>query len=155
MKRFLMTDFEEEESGDLYALHSSIESYLLAFKLNQQLGIQLKNVTEEIKPESAQPIFNRFLWASSTNGPSWELIANHFVYSKKESEKERNTLFTFEEEAKSTLIKELYQVNYFLKVPPNSIDTTTLKTIQSIDEIQLIYAIENQAIKKNPNLIFD
>ena len=100
MKRFLITDFEEEESMDLFALHSPIESYLLAYKLNQKLNIKFKNATEQIDPQSDQPFFNRYVWSSTNESPAWELIANHYVFSKKETEEE--VLFSLKLSRKNT-----------------------------------------------------
>ena len=153
MKRFLITDFEEEESMDLFALHSPIESYLLAYKLNQKLNIKFKNATEQIDPQSDQPFFNRYVWSSTNESPAWELIANHYVFSKQATEEE--VLFSLKTEQKKTLIDALSQVNYFLKVPQESIDKPTLTRIQNMGEIQLIYPITDTKIKQNPNLIFD
>ena len=153
MKRFLITDFEEEESMDLFALHSPIESYLLAYKLNQKLNIKFKNATEQIDPQSDQPFFNRYVWSSTDESPAWELIANHYVFSKQETEEE--VLFSLKTEQKKTLIDALSQVNYFLKVPQESIDKPTLTRIQNMGEVQLIYPITDTKIKQNPNLIFD
>ena len=149
MKRFLITDFEEEESMDLFGLHSPIESYLLAFKLNQNLGSHFKNVTDY----SQAPFFDRYVWSSTEEGPAWELISNHYILAKKEEN--TTALFALETEEKKTLVNALRKVNYFLKVPQNSIEKDLLDSIQKMGEVQLIYPITDQRIKQNPNLIFD
>ena len=149
MKRFLITDFEEEESMNLFGLHSPIESYLLAFKLNQNLGSHFKNVTDYSQP----PFFDRYVWSSSEGGPAWELISNHYILAKKEEHK--TTLFALETEEKKTLVNTLSKVNYFLKVPQDDLQKDHLGCIQKMGEVQLIYAITDQRIKQNPNLIFD
>lgn len=149
MKRFLITGFEEEESMDLYGLHSPIESYLLAFKLNHNLGSHFKNVTDY----SQQPFFDRYVWSSTEEGPAWELISNHYILVKKEEH--TSALFTLETEERKTLINTLSEVNYFLKVPQESLDKDYLDRIQKMGEVQLIFSIRDQRIKQNPNLIFD
>ena len=149
MKRFLITDFEEEESMDLFGLHSPVESYLLAFKLNQNLGSHFKNVTDY----SQAPFFDRYVWSSSEEGPAWELISNHYVLVKKEEN--TTALFALEIEEKKTLINTLSKVNFFLKVPQEELDKLGLDCIQKMGEVQLIYSIKDRKIKQNPNLIFD
>ena len=149
MKRFLITDFEEEEAMDLFGLHSPIESYLLAFKLNQNLGSHFKNVTDYSQP----PFFDRYVWSSTEEGPAWELISNHYILAKKEEHS--TALFALETEEKKTLVNALSKVNYFLKVPQDGLEKDYLDCIQKMGEVQLIYAITDQRIKQNPNLIFD
>ena len=117
MKRFLITDFEEEESMDLFALHSPIESYLLAYKLNQNLGYKVKNATEQIIV--SQPFFDRYVWSSTNESPAWELISQIITYSLKRNR--RGSIF-FRNRREKTLIDALSKVNYFLKVPQESID---------------------------------
>ena len=82
MKRFLLTDYDEDDSIDLFAMHSPLESYLLAYKLNQTIGTQFRNATEKMDLHSNQPYFNRFVWSATDEGVAWELISNHYTFTK-------------------------------------------------------------------------
>ena len=153
MKRFLLTDYDEDDSIDLFAMHSPLESYLLAYKLNQTIGTQFRNATEKMDLHSDQPYFNRFVWSATDEGVAWELISNHYTFTKQK--KENDLLFSLQIEEKKVLIRELSQVNYFLKVPQKELDKSTIDQMQTMDDIQMLYPITETKIKQNPNLIFD
>ena len=81
------------------------------------------------------------------------MIANHFFYQEKEEQLFQ--LFPATIEKKSTLMKDLPKVDYFLKTPENSLTASCLSTIQTINEVEMAYKIIDPKVKLNPNLIFD
>ena len=152
MKRFLLTDYDEDDSIDLFAMHSPLENYLLAYKLNQTIGTQFRNATEKMDLHSNQPYFNRYVWSATDEGVAWELISNHYTFTKQK--KKMISIFIANRREK-VLIRELSQVNYFLKVPQKELDKSILDQMQTMDDIQMLYPITETKIKQNPNLIFD
>lgn len=152
-KIILNVELDEQIEEDLFAVHSPSEDYFLAFQLNKTLGIQFKNVTETIESQAMVPFFSRFIWEKSPGELRWELIANHYVTATKDNR--TNQLFDTSFEKKTSLIPSLQKVDYFIKAPKNVLDREKVKTLQSLNEIQLIYSINDTKIKQNPNLIFD
>ena len=153
-KRFVLTtDFEEERESSLFAIHTSIEGFSLAFQFNKHLNAYFVNVPETSDPELAASCFNRFVWEPTTPENRWELIANKSFLEVKE---EKNSLF---QEKKKTvthyLIQSMTQVDFWLKTPDHSLQNNQLMQLQSLNAIQLIYPIKEKKIKLNQNLIFD
>lgn len=152
-KIVLNTRFEDHNDSDLFAIHSPSEDFFLAFQLNKTLGTRFINVTEKIKPQAKIPFFSRFICAISPVEAKWELIANHFKTISKTSEE--NQLFNTSIEEQISLIPSLSKVDYFLKVPKNDLSPDKIVQLQSLNEIQMVYSINETKIKQNPNLIFD
>ena len=152
-KIVLNTEFEDHNDSDLFAIHSPSEDFFLAFQLNKTLGTRFINVTEKIKPQAKIPFFSRFICAISPVEAKWELIANHFKTISKTSEE--NQLFNTSIEEQISLIPSLSKVDYFLKVPKNDLSPDKIVQLQSLNEIQMVYSINETKIKQNPNLIFD
>jgi hypothetical protein len=142
-KIVLNTRFEDHNYNDLFAIHSPSEDFFLAFQLNKTLGTRFINVTEKIKPQAKIPFFSRFICAISPVEAKWELIANHFKTISKTSEEQ------------ISLIPSLSKVDYFLKVPKNDLSSAKIAQLQDLNEIQMVYSINESKIKQNPNLIFD
>ena len=152
-KIVLNTEFEDHNDKDLFAIHSPSEDFFLAFQLNKTLGTRFINVTERIKPQAEIPFFSRFVCALSPDEAKWELIANHFTTVAKTSQE--NQLFNTFIEEQISLIPSLSKVDYFLKVPKEDLTPAKIARLQSLNEIQMIYSINETKIKQNPNLIFD
>lgn len=152
-KIVLNTEFEDQNDNDLFAIHSPSEDFFLAFQLNKTLGTRFINVTERINPQTKIPFFSRFICELSPVEAKWELIANHFTTISKTSEE--NQLFNTLIEEQVNLIPSLSKVDYFLKVPKNELTSAKIALLQSLNEIQMVYSINETKIKQNPNLIFD
>jgi len=150
---FLDNEIEDNVVFDLVAIHSPVEDFFLAFKLNEVLNSLLFKVIEERDAKDSTPFFSRFVWEQHSTDFVWELIANHFFYQEKEEQLFQ--LFPATIEKKSTLIKDLPKVDYFLKTPENSLTASCLSTIQTINEVEMAYKITDPKVKLNPNLIFD
>ena len=130
-----------------------LKIFFLAFKLNEVLNSLLIKVIEDRDATDSTPFFNRFVWEQHSTEFDWELIANHFF--SQEKEEQLFQLFAADIEKKSTLIKDLPKVDYFLKTPENSLTTSCISTIQAINEVEMAYKIIDPKVKLNPNLIFD
>ena len=152
-KIVLTTDFEDHNEYDLFAIHSPSEDFFLAFQLNKTLGTRFINVTERIKPQADIPFFSRFVCALRPEEAKWELISNHFTSVAKLSKE--NQLFSTLIEEQVSLIPSLSKVDYFLKVPKENLTPAIVVQLQSLNEIQMVYPINETKIKQNPNLIFD
>ncbi|MCL9805987.1 IPExxxVDY family protein [Flavobacterium amniphilum] len=152
-----LEDFDQIDY-DLIAIHTTLEDYRLAFKINQQLQILLSKNEEEIPIEinKQKTSFSRFTFEDETAMMSWDLIQNKQdmelpVQTKSNSLFEDNWVTT-----QVNLISELKKVDYFLKIEHDEqINTKEIITkIKKIDSISTVYAIDVHEIKSKNNLIF-
>lgn len=151
-KRILFpSHLEDEIDNDLFAIHSSLESYLMAFRLNKTLGTLFYNATEKVENDENLPIFDRYVWEKTPGENAWELITNHF-YQHDNTQSDSLPLVI---ERKTSLISTLENVDFFLKVPENTLSTGHVSQISHIEGVQFIYQISAPKILLNPNLIFE
>ena len=152
-----LEDFDQIDY-DLIAIHTTLEDYRLAFKINQQLQILLSKNEEEIPIEinKQKTSFSRFTFEDEIGMMSWDLIQNKQemelpVQAKSNSLFEDNWVTT-----QVNLISELKKVDYFLKIEHDEqINTKEIITkIKKIDSISTVYVIDVHEIKSKNNLIF-
>lgn len=143
---------------NLIAIHTSLEDYRLAFKINQQLGISLSKNREEIniqyKKQSVH--FSRFTFLNPDNMTVWDLIQNK---QETETKVESETTNLFENKNLSSqvaLINELKIVDFFIKIEHENQENITdvINRINTIDVINTSYEVNVKTIKSKNNLIF-
>ena len=86
-KVFLSIDPQDIDDFAVVAIHSNLEAYLIAYRLNQNLGCLLQNS----KKNSINDIYTRFNYLSKISNDNWELISNH--YKDDEGSYKQNLLF--------------------------------------------------------------
>ena len=125
-KVILNIDPQDIDDCAVLAIHSSLEAYLIAYRLNQNLGCILHNS----KKKSINDIYTRFKYISKISNETWELISNHYVNDK--SYDIKNLLFNVNERNKKILIPTLDSVDFFLKVPKSKIIKEWVVKIRNI-----------------------
>ena len=148
-KIILNLDPQDIDDCAVLAIHSSLEAYLIAYRLNQNLGCILHNS----KKKSVNDIYTRFKYISKISNDTWELISNHYVNDN--SYDIKNLLFNVNERNKKILIPTLDSVDFFLKVPKSKIINEWVVKIRNIEGIQLAYQIDTKILQNFENLIFD
>jgi RecG-like helicase len=154
-----LEDFDQVDY-DLIAIHTSLEDYKLAFKLNQNLAIALsKNAIEiPVKIKENVSYFSRFTFEDEEKMMVWDLIQN-----KQEIELPVKTINfnLFENKninitTRVSLVSELKKVDYFLKIEHDSHYKIAeiINNISKIDSISTVYEINANKIKSKNNLIF-
>ncbi|MCL9808238.1 IPExxxVDY family protein [Flavobacterium luminosum] len=152
-----LEDFDQVDY-DLIAIHTTLEDYRLAFKINRELEILLSKNDEEIPIEikKHKASFSRFTFEDEIAMMTWDLIQN-----KQEIELpvDSKTTSLFEDNLVTTqvnLINELKKVDYFLKIEHDGqIKTKEIITqIKKIDLISTVYEVDANEIKSKNNLIF-
>jgi RecG-like helicase len=154
-----LEDFDQVDY-DLIAIHTSLEDYKLAFKLNQNLAIALsKNDVEiPVKIKENVSFFSRFTFEDEEKMMVWDLIQN-----KQEIELPVKTINfnLFENKninitTRVSLVSELKKVDYFLKIEHDSHCKIAeiISNISKIDSISTVYEINANKIKSKNNLIF-
>ena len=148
-KVFLNIEPQDIDDFSVIAIHSNLEAYLLAYRLNQNLGCLLQNT----KKKSLDDIYTRFKYISKISNDSWELISNH--YKNEESYNIKNLLFDINETNKKSLIPTLDSVDFFFKIPKSKVTSEWVTKIRNIGGIQLVYEIDKRILCNLENLIFD
>jgi hypothetical protein len=152
-KRIIFTPHLEDEIDiDLFAIHSTLESYLMAFRLNNSLGSLFYNVTEKNENDEDLAVFDRFIWEQTPGENGWELISNHCYHSQEDLQANSLQLMI---EKKTCLISTLENIDFFLKVPENTLTGDHVSQIRNIEGVQFIYRISEPKVLLNPNLIFE
>ena len=149
-KRLFLNMYPQDiDDFSVVAIHTNLEAYLVAYKLNQNLGCLLSNS----KKKSIYDIYTRFKYVSKISKDNWELISNH--YENDEIFDKKNLLFNINKINKKSLIPTLGSVDFFFKVPKFKIINHWVKKIRNIDGIQLAYEIDKRVLNNIENLIFD
>jgi len=152
-----LEDFDQVDYN-LIAIHTVLEDYRLAFKINQKLTILLsKNENEiPITVNQKKASFSRFTFDDDEKMMVWDLIQN-----KQEIELPVQTpaINLFEDNNVTTqvmLVSELKKVDFFLKIEhDNQIKVKDIiNTINTIDSISTVYEVDANEIKSKNNLIF-
>ncbi|WP_300567428.1 IPExxxVDY family protein [Flavobacterium sp.] len=152
-----LEDFDQVDYN-LIAIHTSLEDYKLAFKLNQNLSVLLsKNESEiPIKIQGKTAYFSRFTFDDEDKMTVWDLIQN-----KQEIELpvKTPTVNLFDNNSVTTpiaLVSELKKVDYFLKIEHDAQCKIKdiISKINKIDSISTVYEVDANEIKSKNNLIF-
>lgn len=142
-----------EDTFTLIALHSSLENFKLAYKLNQSLKASFKRCREDL--DISQDIsFSIFDCKDLETDGYWSLINNQsFVEDKqiKESLFQDHSSFTIH-----YLLPEFKEVDFFLKIEQEGAVKVkeVVDKINKIPEIVTAYSVENETIKSINNLIY-
>ena len=150
MYRLSSDDLENDYT--LIGIHSNIEPYKLAFKINQKLKIQLKRCSYDISFKDKNSIFDLYKHSSETYNTKIYLILN-----KSFNERKIRGQLLFENLSESSyLIPELKKVEYFLKIEGGNFNIKTLlNRLIEIDNIISCYRTKITATKSKYNLIFE
>lgn len=141
---------------DLIAIHSDLEDYTLAYRLNFALEMKLGRVSDDLAliRDSKKLFFSVFEWDDERNATKWTLFSNQCQYEQKETE--AIGLFAPDIVVKKyALIDEKSEVDYVLKAELNygsSVDSY-VKTIMSLPGVQLAYGLDVNQLKSKDYLI--
>lgn len=152
-----LEDFDQVDYH-LVAIHTTLEDYRLAFKINQALTISLiKNDCEiPIEVNKKKASFSRFTFDDEEKMLLWDLIQNK---QEIESSAQATPADLFDNKnfaSQIALVSELKKVDYFLKIEHD--DQVKIKDIinklNTIDSISTVYEVNANEIKSKNNLIF-
>lgn len=149
----------EDFEYHLVALHTTLESYRLAFFLNRLLKILLAKEKPGKKGFQNNFInqFSRFSFCDEKNDIFWTLVEN-----KHNEETENLAISLFDERntvtTTSYLLPEFKNIDFLLKIEAdeNQVDVNEIcEIINEIDGITMTYPVEYKKIKSKNNLIFN
>ena len=145
------------EVFSLFAIHTDLDDYRLAYFLNKHLGINLFRKTFDLDFVNSKGSFSVFEYIDQTSFLKWSLISN--IYNYNFSAKVSNDDLFVESNnlvQKVNLLTEYKNVNYLLKIENNEsqVDLEAIaKEIKSISQVITLYDI-NKDLKNKENLIF-
>ena len=145
------------EVFSLFAIHTDLDDYRLAYFLNKHLGINLFRKTFDLDFVNSKGSFSVFEYIDQTSFLKWSLISN--IYNYNFSAKASNDDLFVESNnlvQKVNLLAEYKNVNYLLKIENNEsqVDLEAIvKEIKSISQVITLYDI-NKDLKNKENLIF-
>lgn len=151
----------EEPDYSLFAIHSNLEDYRIAFFLNEKLQLHLSKCEKElhILSKKGEANFSRFEYLQEEKDRNYNLIENKKDTTIINAES-KNDLFA---EANLPLTKRFYlvpefkKVDFFLKIDNKLNEAEILKIIhkiKTINGITAVYAVLSENIKSKNNLIF-
>ncbi|MGH2665483.1 IPExxxVDY family protein [Flavobacterium sp.] len=152
-----LEDFDQVDYN-LVAIHTSLEDFRLAFKINQNLTISLsKNECEipiEINKKKAS--FSRFTFDDEEKMMLWNLIQNKQEIELPVQTAAVNLFDSSSVMTQIALVSELKKVDYFLKIEhDNQIKIKDIiNKLNKIDSISTVYEVDANEIKSKNNLIF-
>ncbi|UGS20969.1 IPExxxVDY family protein [Flavobacterium cyclinae] len=150
-----INDFVSDDY-ELIAIHSSLEDYKLAYRLNKELGLQLQKNDNyiEISISEGKSAFENFAFDDEKNDVIWTLIENKTTIIN--SNKQTSSLF---EQVDITvfLLPEYKKADYLIKI--ENVDygfdaDEIIDKIVKIKNITTAYSIDTTNLKSKNNLIF-
>lgn len=145
------------EVFSLFAIHTNLDDYRLAYFLNKHLGINLFRKKFDLDFINSKGSFSVFEYIDQTSFLKWSLISN--IYNYNFSAKASNDDLFVESNnlvQKVNLLAEYKNVNYLLKIENNESQVNLeaiVKEIKSIPQVITLYDI-NKDLKNKENLIF-
>ncbi|MDM9631227.1 IPExxxVDY family protein [Robiginitalea sp. M39] len=147
----LWEDLLDETVFSLFAIHSNLEDYAMAYAINAAFGLHLKRTREDLEL-NAHGLFVVFEWKDETAYREWTLFKN----SGSEYGAGSSTgLFKDEPEVKRrSLIPEKREVDFFLKLEGDEQNLGILPSLLSIPRVSTAYRLETAKLKSRYNLIY-
>ncbi|MGY6649362.1 IPExxxVDY family protein [Wenyingzhuangia sp. IMCC45574] len=151
----------EELDYEIVVIHSVLQDYKLAYKINQNLGFNLSRLASDLEfksNENDNAFFSVFEFQESKSLIDWHLIKNK--YKMELQEKKSEGLFSSETSFVSSYVylqPELKDVDYLLKIQGDFDFETIEDAIRKINKIEGVitsYKIDKEKLNHKEHLIF-
>ena len=147
----LWEDLLDETVFSLFAIHSNLEDYALAYALNGAFGLHLRRTPKDLELDK-DGFFVVFEWNDQKSYREWTLFRNSGTEYSSGSEV---GLFKNEPEVKRrSLIPEKREVDFFLKLEGQENNLKLLPGLLSIPKVSTAYRLETAKLKSRYNLIY-
>jgi len=155
MQKYSLEVNNLDDDYALIAIHTALEDYKLAYRLNQILHSKLVYSDESYSLEDGKqvPQFSVFNYTNENFESDLYLIANSYTLTSTNT----TGVLALNTQVKSYLIPEKKKVDYFIKITGNYNDyfiKDTLEKINSLQEIISSYTIDKNKLKSKEFLIF-
>ena len=153
MAKHVLSSNQLEDNGKIIAIHSALELFDLAYKINSSLNLKLYRCDVDISFKKNKEEYMVYKNSGNENGLSIWLYSNSFVDSN--LNKTSQLLFS-EESIERSLMPEFPKADYLLKlIGEEKFLKPFLKSISLINEVSSCYLVPENKIKSKNNLIFD
>ena len=148
-------DFSEIDY-DLIAINTTIEDYLLAFRINQRLKLTLSRGKSDIISvnNAGEVAFSRYGFEDEDQDLYWSLVQNQKWLETTESD---SSLFDHAQQ-KVYLLPEFKNVDYFLKIEGAEFEEDEIQDIisqiKNINNVSAVFMVDVNRLKSKNNLIF-
>lgn len=155
----LLTDYFDEETFALFAIHCALEDYRLAYLLNKQLRINLIRKPQNLDYKYTSASYAIFEWENVNQKTTWNLVSN-ICKKEEDSLSSSGNLFDSQQKIMKThnLIPEYKKANYLLKIDNENYkfnEKSLIDNIQRIPQVVTVYSIDVSELKSKDNLIFN
>ncbi|TKD65225.1 IPExxxVDY family protein [Flavobacterium sp. ASW18X] len=141
-----------DDSFELIAIHTNLESYQLAYFINSVTDLQLARSFRDLVVDTVA--YALYEYKDAISEEDWFLMAN--IAQKEDTGlaeglfSQSNTLITYH------LLEERKDINYLLKLSAEQTIqiNNVLEQIKSIPKVRMAYALEPETLKSKKNLIF-
>ncbi len=159
LHKLIMDDIFEDMSCSLIAIHTSIEDYRLAYILNRYLNISLKRKEKDLDFNNGLTQYSIYEWKNNRQRLVWNLVSN-ICKVETTTRVDYDSLFEKQQKIVKTysLIPELNNVNYFLKVDnelTKDKEKNIINSLLKISQITTAYTVNVGQLKSKENLIFN
>lgn len=144
-------DLLEDTAFGLFAIHSQLEDYTLAFELNRACGLRLSRLPDDllVGQHGALPVFR---WKDVAHHQDWTLLAN--TARMEEASTSADLFGGTPTRRRYHLIPEKKEVDYFLKVEGGEPESSILQGMLAIPKVITAYRLDADLLKSKHNLIF-
>ena len=140
------------DSFDLIAIHSDLESYALAYRINESAQLKLTRAFEDLAVGNC--FFPLFEWKDAITEQEVYLIGN-----KVQVEEVGENIGLFESSSTFKthyILEDRKEINYVLRLDANDSGLLEhlLKAVKSIEKVTMAYRLDIEIVKSKKNLIF-
>lgn len=144
-------DLLQDTTFGLFAIHSQLEDYALAYALNAACSINLRRLRQDLELDR-QVHFPLFQYKDEANQREWTLVRNSGI---SKGAGPAAGLFPDEpSQRRHYLIPEKKEVDYFLKLDGEDGEQKLVARLLSVAKIITAYRLEASKLKSKQNLIF-
>ena len=152
MRNHVISYNEIDDESQIIAIHSVLEPYDLAYKMNFSLGLDLVRSDFDISFKKNNQKYMVYRNGDGQEESFW-LFSNSFTEPK--LNKASNLLFE-EESVENSLIPEFSKADFMLKrIGEKNSMNRFLKSLSLLKDISSCYIVSSDKIKSKHNLIID
>jgi hypothetical protein len=133
IKHYLLDEIPAEDYS-LIAIHSSCESYLMAYLLNLHCGCGFIRSNESEAVKIGNHPFDRYEWIDKANGIEVWLFSNRCLVLQNDNKME-SSLFEIPETKELSLVKDLKDTDYIVRIDSGVETQILLEKMGSIQQI--------------------
>lgn len=142
----------------LFAIHSRIEDYRIAYLLNKHLSIKLERKQNDLDVDYLKSSYAIYEWDNKVEYTTWNLVSNCCV-KEEEAVSSTGVLFSNNDKIVKTynLIPELKTVDYLLKISGETYGLNEQRILEILQKISMIitsYSVNPLKLKSRDNIIF-